>query len=308
MPELYRKSGLITGALLVLSVVGLMASNAADPAPLELAGIHNAFRVTDRIISGSQPEGDAAFAALAHLGVKTIVSVDGAKPDVAAASKHGLRYIHLPFGYDGVPVQRVAELARAAIVQEGSVYVHCHHGRHRGPAAVAVICEASAGWSRERAETWLRQAGTADDYPGLYRAVRDFQPVTKEQLAHVGELPETAKTPALVETMVAIDERFDALKAVQNTGWKTPPDQPDLAPAHEATILWEHLRELTRTDDTARRPDDYRAKLADAEKAADTLRTLLGSPAPDRTALDAAFKRTAQDCAACHKTFRNGEK
>ena len=38
------------------------------------------------------------------------------------------------------------------------------------------MCEATAGWSRERAEAWLRQAGTADEYAGLYRAVREFQP------------------------------------------------------------------------------------------------------------------------------------
>ena len=170
------------------------------------------------------------------------------------------------------------------------------------------MCEAAAGWSRERAEKWLRQAGTAEDYPGLYRAVREFHSPTDDELARVGELPEVAKTPALVDTMVAIDERFDVLKAVQNAGWKTPPGQPDLAPAHEATLLWEQLRELARTDDTAKRPDDYRARLADAEKAADTLRTHLRSPAPDREALDAAFKRTAQSCAACHKTFRNEKK
>jgi hypothetical protein len=37
---------------------------------IEITGVHNAFRVTEKIYSGSQPEGDAAFAALAKLGVK----------------------------------------------------------------------------------------------------------------------------------------------------------------------------------------------------------------------------------------------
>ena len=101
-------------AMVLAFIAALAGVCAADPVPLELPGIHNAFRVTDRILSGSQPEGDAAFAELARLGVKTIVSVDGAKPDVASARKNGMRYIHLPFGYDGIPAERIAQLTRAA--------------------------------------------------------------------------------------------------------------------------------------------------------------------------------------------------
>src|SRR5688572_20555590 len=58
----------------------------------------NAVRVHERVISGGLPEGDAAFAELNALGVKTIVSVDGAKPDLETAAKFGLRYVHLPHG------------------------------------------------------------------------------------------------------------------------------------------------------------------------------------------------------------------
>jgi protein tyrosine phosphatase (PTP) superfamily phosphohydrolase (DUF442 family) len=115
--------------------------------PLAIPGVHNAFRATDRIYSGSQPEGEEAFAAFARLGVKTIVSVDGSKPDVEAARKHGLRYVHLPYGYDGIPTNRMVELVKLAAEGSGPLFVHCHHGRHRGPAAVAVMCEASAGWT-----------------------------------------------------------------------------------------------------------------------------------------------------------------
>src|SRR5689334_18836148 len=91
----------------------VLTARAADLVPLELPGIHNSYRVTDRLISGSQPEGDASFAALAKVGVKTIITVDGAKPDVSTAKKYGIRYIHLPFGYDGIPKSRVPELTKA---------------------------------------------------------------------------------------------------------------------------------------------------------------------------------------------------
>ena len=176
--------------------------------------------------------------------MKTIISVDGSKPDVETARKHGLRYIHLPFGYDGVPTNRVVELAKAAQSADGPVYVHCHHGLHRGPAAVAAICEATARWTTNQAVAWLEAGWTASDYAGLYRSVTDFRRPEAAALARIIELPEVAKTSSLVEAMVAIDKEFDQLKAAQQAGWSTIANQPDLTPAHTATILWEHLREL----------------------------------------------------------------
>ena len=284
-----------------LAFVGLTSlALGADVELLSVKGLHNAFRVTPQILSGSQPEGDEAFAALEKMGVKTIISVDGVKPDTVAARKHGLRYIHLPIGYDGVPAERVPELASAAATAGGGlIYVHCHHGKHRGPAAVAVICEATANWSPQDAEAWLRKAGTAEEYTGLFRAVREFQPITKEQLAKVGALPEVAKTPALVDTMVEIDDRFDALKASQRAGWKADA-------ANEATLLWEHLRELARTEDTGKRPADYREKLTESTQAAEALRTALR--APSSAAADAAMKQVSENCAACHRSHRNEKK
>jgi protein tyrosine phosphatase (PTP) superfamily phosphohydrolase (DUF442 family) len=272
--------------------------------PIEIPGVHNAFRASTRVYSGSQPEGDDAFAALAKLGVKTIVSVDGSKPDVEAARKHGLRYIHLPYGYDGIPTNRVIELAKLTAEVSGSFFVHCHHGKHRGPAAVAIICETAEGWSPEKAVDWLREAGTAPDYPGLYRAAREFTAPTKAQLAAVKDLPEVASTSSLVDAMVAIDAHFDALKKAQAAGWKTPPGHADISPPHEATILWEQFREMACTDDTKKRSEDYRAKLADAERTADSLRKLLKDSA-GHVAIDASFKLVTQSCAACHKQYRN---
>jgi hypothetical protein len=43
-------------------------TNRAEFVRIEIPGIHNAFHVTDKVYSRSQPEGDEAFAALAKLG------------------------------------------------------------------------------------------------------------------------------------------------------------------------------------------------------------------------------------------------
>jgi protein tyrosine phosphatase (PTP) superfamily phosphohydrolase (DUF442 family) len=272
--------------------------------PTEIPGIHNAFRVTEKIYSGSQPEGDAAFAALEKFGIKTIVSVDGSKPDVDAARKHGFRYVHLPFGYAGVPTNRIAELARLTAELNGPFFVHCHHGLHRGPAAVAIMCEASEGWTPDRANAWLQQAGTAADYPGLYRSAREFKMPNVAELAAVKELPEIAEPSSLVEAMLQIDSHLDWLKQSQKSGWKVPPDHADISPEHEATMLWEQFTEMIRTEDTKQRPEDFRARLTDAQRATDALRKLL-KDSPEQSAIDAQFKVATQTCSACHKKYRN---
>ena len=283
-----------------------VAPNDSLATPMVSTNVHNLFRVATNIFSGDAPESEAAFAEIATLGVKTMISVDGIKPDIETARRFGLRYIHLPFGYDGVPTNRVAELTKVAMTQEGPIYVHCHHGMHRGPAAVAVICEAAAGWSTNQAVAWLRQAGTSPDYPGLYRSAIEFRPPAAEALARIGKLPEMAKTSSLIDAMVDIDGEFDRLKAAQKASWSTISNQPALiTPEHSATMLWEHFRELRRADDTARRPDDYRAKLATAEKSADQLRRQMREKKLDGGARDAAMQAVSKSCAACHKQYRN---
>jgi protein tyrosine phosphatase (PTP) superfamily phosphohydrolase (DUF442 family) len=267
--------------------------------------VHNLFQASTNVFSGSAPEDDAAFAELARLGIKTLISVDGSKPDVETARKYGLRYIHLPFGYDGVPTNRVAELAKAAQSSEGPIYVHCHHGLHRGPAAVAVICQASAGWTTNQAVSWLRQAGTSPDYPGLYRATAEFQMPAPAALNRVAELPEITKPSSIVEAMVTIDAELDRLKGAQKSGWSAIPGHPDLTPRQSTTQLWEQLRELARTDDTARRPEAFRSKLREAERSADQLRASLVVPGIVVPASDASLQALVKTCAACHRQYRN---
>ena len=290
-----------------------LARTAADPGsptnflatPLSLPRWHHLFRVTTRIYSGETPADDTAFAALAELGVKTIISVDGAKPDADAAHRHGLRYIHLPFGYDGIPANRVAALTRGAKSGGGALYVHCHHGMHRGPAAVAVICEATAGWTTNQAVAWLQLAGTAPEYAGLYRSAITFRPPTTGELDDVGELPEVAVTSSRIETMVAIDEAFARLKASQQIHWSPFPGQSDLSPASTAVLLWEHFRELQRTDNTASHPGDYAEKLAHTVGLADQLRTQLQDSKAEISTRDTALQSLGQACVHCHRQFRN---
>src|SRR5262245_27751574 len=115
--------------------------------PREYPGIHNAVAFHPGFVSGSAPDGDAGFDTLRAMGVKTIISVDGAQPEVAQAQARGIRYIHLPIGYNGFDEQRRLQLVRATrdAMKDGPVYIHCHHGKHRSAGAAATIA-ASLGW------------------------------------------------------------------------------------------------------------------------------------------------------------------
>ena len=267
--------------------------------------LHNLHRVTPGILGGSSPESEDAFAELAALGVKTIVSVDGARPNVAAARRHGLRYVHLPIGYDGIRPARVAELIAAAKRSGGPVYVHCHHGRHRGPAAMAVMCAGTEGWEPDRRRAFLEQAGTGKEYAGLYASVVDLPVPEPGAIARVGELPEVATTSSTVEAMVMIDEHLERLKSSRATGFQSVPGHPDIAVAHEAVLLWEQWRELVRSPDSAARGLNYEELLAEAERVASALKSALADPKGQPADREQALRQVEASCVACHRAHRN---
>jgi hypothetical protein len=57
-----------------------------DDRPRDYPGLHNVVAYHDGFYSGSVPEGDAGFDTIAGMGVRTIISVDGAEPDVVRAA------------------------------------------------------------------------------------------------------------------------------------------------------------------------------------------------------------------------------
>jgi protein tyrosine phosphatase (PTP) superfamily phosphohydrolase (DUF442 family) len=278
---------------------------AAEPEPVHADGLQNVFRLSDRLISGSSPEGDAGFAALQRLGVKTIVSVDGSIPDAAAAEKHGMRYVHLPVGYDGIARERTLTLAKAVRDLPGPVYLHCHHGQHRGPAAAAVVqlCLDPA-WTAERAENWMKAAGTDPKYTGLTGLpAKLVKPTVAELDAASGEFPQKADVADLTRLMVAVDERWDHLKLVKEAGWKQPPGHPDIDPPHEAVQLAELYREAARLPAVKARGPDLLKQFSGAETAANELAASLRNPSSE--AVGKAFGRVQAACAACHTAHRD---
>jgi protein tyrosine phosphatase (PTP) superfamily phosphohydrolase (DUF442 family) len=271
----------------------------------------NVWRIHPRVLSGGQPGGAAGFRALRELGVKTILSVDAARPDVEGAKAFDLRYVHLPHGYDGIPNRRALELAKAIHALEGPIYVHCHHGKHRSPAAAAVGCVAAGLMEPDVARKLLDQAGTSPQYRGLFAAVaraRRVEPAVLDALEV--EFPETAETPAMAAAMVEIEHRHDHLRQLAANGWRSVPEHPDLAPAHEALLLRELFSELLRNEATLARPASFLALAQHADEQTRALEEALRARSgphtlEQRAAADAAWQRVHQACAACHEQHRD---
>jgi protein tyrosine phosphatase (PTP) superfamily phosphohydrolase (DUF442 family) len=278
----------------------------AFPAIADQAHLPNAHIVTDKVISGAQPEGEASFKALQALGIKSIISVDGAKPDVEMAHQFGMRYVHLPIGYDGVTPEQGRAIAKAIDVLPGPIYLHCHHGQHRSAAAVAVACINLGTLAPEQGEEVLKTFGTGQNYRGLWKAARDARPIDRDQIEKTNvEFVEQARISDFAEMMVQLDERWERVKLTQAAGWKPPSDHPDLDPAHEVLMVQEHLHEADRLPRTASRPADFKRLLHDGEAATQSLAAVLKAQPLDTKSADAHAKLVASSCTACHKAYRD---
>jgi protein tyrosine phosphatase (PTP) superfamily phosphohydrolase (DUF442 family) len=279
--------------------------------PLPTHDLENAYKLTEKLLAGAQPEGDKSFAALRDMGVKTIISVDGAKPDVETAHRYGLRYVHLPIGYDDVSPEEGRAIAKAIDEVEGPVYVHCHHGKHRSAAAVATACVMNGRLKPEQAESVLKTFGTGENYKGLWASALAARPLPKAELDAVKvQYRETVPIPPLAEAMVEIDQTLDRLKLAEKAGWAKPPSHPDVDPPHEALQLMEKLRELGRTDEVRARPEGFRRMLADGEAGAQALHESLtdwsrrGALVPPQGVVS-SMKAVTSSCVSCHKSFRD---
>jgi len=284
------------------------AGEAARPAgpglAVPLEGIHNAFWFGQKIISGSCPEGEAGFKALAQQGVKTVISVDGARPDEKLATKYGMRYVHVPITYSGITRDQSLVVARAVRDLQGPVFIHCHHGKHRGPTAAVIAAMVNEGWTTEQAQGAMKQAGTAPAYTGLWAAVRTWEAPTKAEIDKTdATFPASVKVGSTATAMISLDEMWEHVNEVRTAGWKPSPAHPDIDPPHQALLIRESFREMLRTTETKNRPADYMKKMADAEIAAAALEAALrGQDVPKA---QKAYDDINKLCKSCHVGYRD---
>lgn len=270
----------------------------------EPVGIEHHHRWSEKLGQGGQPVGEVAFRNLAALGYTTVLSVDGAKPDLELAAKYGLRYVHVPIEYSGIERDQALRIVQAVRTSDGPVFVHCHHGLHRGPAGAMVARIAVDGITNEEAVKELKDSNCSAKYTGLYRDIGAFTAPTAEELAKVPTDLPSYVSPGDVPAHMAVASRiFERLAACDKAGWKAPEGSPDVSPKHEATMLRESFREMLRLDEVKTHEDRYVKWMTQSEADCATLEAAVaGGKNADASA---ALTRVKKTCDTCHAQYRD---
>ncbi|MBL8747841.1 MAG: cytochrome c [Planctomycetes bacterium] len=272
--------------------------------PVQMEGLHNVVTYAPAMVCGGVPEGEEGLHTLAAMGIKTIVSVDGATPDAAGAERLGMRYVHLPISYDTVTPARQKELAQAIASTEGPIYMHCHHGKHRSAAALGSALVLAGKLTPEQATERMGVSGTAKEYKGLWKAVAEAKPIDAAQLkVDPATLPRISKVSGMVATMSEIDLVFDLVKQAQKAKWQVPKDHPDLVATKESKRLHDLYAGLQKDPDSQKMPADYQAWLE--EEIANTRALDAAIRGGDTAAADKLFDVVGKSCKTCHTKYRD---
>lgn len=275
--------------------------------------LHNVFKLSDNIYSGSEPHGESALQRLADLGVKTILSVDGKVPDGATATKLGMRYVHVPIKYSGIVKSDLRKIAKTFRELEGPFYVHCFHGKHRGPAGAMVGRLVLDGVARETALADMKQCGTAGTYAGLYATIATAEiPSAEETAAWDWDFPAAHQLKGFRHAMIAAPRAFDNLTLLAKNGFAVDPAHPDLDPVNEAAILRDLFAQSEALEECSSAKEDFRRWLAGSTKASTELHDALQAMPANGDDGDAALARAKAAlaevkalCASCHGVYRN---
>ena len=286
------KTAIAIGLFAAIAAVSVLGARSAKsvagltPELLENEELKNVIRVSPRILSGAEPASASAFAELKRLGVRTVVSVDSVAPEVELARRFGLRYVHIPIAYDGVHESARRSLVRVVKTCETPLYIHCHHGRHRGPAAAAIAQIADTGMPGSEAVRLMEIAGSSEEFAGLYRDVREFVPPPGN--VELPDLFEVVESDSLSTWMAKADRYFDSLR-------ESPAES-------DALMLLESFRESSRL--LAQGDED--AALIEAISNAEATSRLLHESivARDREKTKALVSEIRAQCVSCHRRFR----
>ncbi len=295
------RSGLFLIAALIVLIGGafVVAESPQDPTA-EGHVPQNLLSLPGGIYCGAEPEGETHFESLAAMGIRTVVSVDGAIPDVAAAEAHGLRYIHIPIGYDGVDPNAGLSLARLMREIQGPIYVHCHHGHHRGPAAAAIACIAGGHADNDAGTEILRRAGTSKNYAGLWRDVAAYAPPAED--VELPELVSVAPVDSFVTAMANTGLAIERLRLCKKAGWTAPQTHPDLDPIQIALLVREGLRESNRHLPKAVERQLRQRMEASSRVSVELHESLKANRVQDA---DVLMEKLETSCTACHRDYRN---
>lgn len=284
--------------IVALFATVLTVAAAASPFSPEAEPI----RLDHDIWTGAAPADAAAVRTLYDAGIRTVISVD-ALPSPLAPAGVEMRRVHLPIGYDGVPATVQDALLVAWRDCPKPLYIHCHRGKHRGPAAAVTLLRRLGRIDVTEGFATLRGCGTSFAYPGLYQSMREATGVSSAMLQALERpLYEHHQIGSLTAGMAALDRSWDNVLASQRGGWQQSQRHPDAAPAVETAAVTEHLRVIATMPHTY--PQSFDRQLARVIDASTRLEAAIANS--DYLMAGRLVSWMDSSCIACHANHRDG--
>lgn len=209
-----------------------------------LGPFENLHRLNQDLYSGSEPSELVHYEHLAGLGIKAVISVDAIAPNPDYANRFGINIVHFPIGYDGISDERATQLAQAISQLQHPIFVNCHHGKHRGPAALCVGAIGAGLITTTQAEAFMTSAGTSPTYPGLWDAARTARVLDSNTRYASVEFPSHAPVPDFVDSMGQLDRLHDRLWDLAENNWQTPAEHPDLSASALSGRVYDLMRNM----------------------------------------------------------------
>jgi hypothetical protein len=206
--------------------------------------------------------------------------------------------------YSSLPKETLIGLVRATRELPGPIYVHCHHGKHRGPAAAVALWRClDKHATADQAVAAMKVIGTADRYQGLYDSVRNISlPSPAELNSAKSDLPELSHVPPLAKTMAEIDRMWDKV-ASSSADRSSTTLSMQLTTAYD---IAEQFREAARLGDVSEEMQPgFRDIVDDIEKFAETIKGQVRNPGKDNPDRQTAAAKVKQRCDECHAKFRD---
>lgn len=281
-------------------------TQAASAEQHEEHALHNLHALTPELYSAAEPVGDQAYAELAALGIKTVISVDGVAPNKQLAQRYGISVVHIPTTYDGITDEQSRQLAHAMATMPRPIFVNCHHGKHRGPAAICVGAIGSGDITNAQALEFMKTAKTSPKYTGLWKAAETARPLSDAELHDESiQLVEAAVIEDFVEGMAELSRLSDLINECADYGFTAPEHHPDLAPISLAGQIHNLFREMEDDQITIDNGPNFYKLLTYSRDLASQLETQI-----EHDDIDGAYNSLQllmEACSDCHNEYgRNG--
>jgi hypothetical protein len=271
-----------------------------------LPGIENAWYLGRFVYVGDGPPSTEAMAILRRQHrVLTLISLDAAPPDQAAALANLQNYVHVPTLAGRLSPAEYDELIGALATHLGAFYIHAGPGDPRAFAPAAMALNLWEGRGSNRALLLLDRMGLPRGEVGhWYDATTPLADRTmKNAFALPEEYPYRADDAPLVEWMREFDGSFRSLRAAREYGWLPAPEAIGTTPAFDARTIARNASDWLRSHPSAE--DDFRARMETLRANAAALDEALGRG--DKSATDAAWLGLAASCQSCHEAYRDKE-